>query len=216
MPNSSLAWAVFICMSTAPSVELSAPNDDVPDSVQIDTAAGHHELVGVADDEAVLGGGIDVHRELARPAGGAPSTSVNGLSCALSIQLNASCGGPLVGMLSPFGLIGRTALSADSMLATASATPSTAATVDTVLGGKRWGVTEVGDVADLEIDAGGDVFGHVGEAAAQAVAEHEGRDDEADGEDHAEGGEGEANLVRQKVLDGESKHGRCPIVSVGR
>src|SRR4249920_2116798 len=35
-------------------------------------------------------------------------------------------------MLAPLGVVGRTALSADSMLATASATPGTAATVDTV------------------------------------------------------------------------------------
>jgi hypothetical protein len=57
MPNSSLAWAVFICMSTAPSVELSAPNEDVPDRREVDTAVRHHELVRVTDDEAVLGGG---------------------------------------------------------------------------------------------------------------------------------------------------------------
>src|SRR5207344_2044623 len=67
--------------------------------------------------------------------GGAPSTIVNGLSCWLSIQLNASCGGPVVGMVSPLAGTGRTALSAASMLGTASATPSTAATTETVSAG---------------------------------------------------------------------------------
>ena len=55
MPNSSLAWSVFICMSTAPSVELSAPNDDVPDRVSMHPAGRDHQFVGVTDDEAVLG-----------------------------------------------------------------------------------------------------------------------------------------------------------------
>ena len=81
------------------------------------------------------------------------------------------------------------------------------------VGGQWWGVAEVRMAADLQIDTGCDVFGHFGEAAAQSVAEHECRDDEADRQDHAEGGEGETYLVRQKVLDGQSKHGRAPIVS---
>src|SRR5215203_3979921 len=61
------------------------------------------------------------------------------LNCGLSIQLNASCGGPSVGMEPPLGRMGRTALSPDSMLATASATPSTPATVLTVSGGSGAG-----------------------------------------------------------------------------
>ncbi len=51
----------------------------------------------------------------------------------------------------------------------------------------------------------------VREAAAEAVAEHECRDDEADGEHDAEGGEGETNLVRPEVPDGEGEHVRVPI-----
>jgi hypothetical protein len=72
-------------------------------------------------------------------SGAVPRTSVKALNCGLSIQLKASCGGPVVGIVSPSGLIGRTALSPDSMLATASATPSTPATVVTASGGSGGG-----------------------------------------------------------------------------
>ena len=210
MPNSSLAWSVFICMRTAPSVELSAPNDDVPDRVRSTRPPGTMTSYVSPMTKPYLA--AESTSIVNSPTwGGAPSTRVNGLSCCVvdpvERQLRRASGGDglAVGPDRADGVVGR--FDAGDGVG------------DTVhsgddghrVGGERRGVTEVGDVADLEIDAGGDVFGHFGEAAAQAVAEHECRDDEADGEHHAEGGEGETYLVRQEVLEGESKHGRAPI-----
>ena len=68
---------------------------------------------------------------------------------------------PSVEIAPPFGLMGRTALSAafDDRHGVGDA-------IDSGDGrhgvGREWrGVTEVGDVADLEVDPGGDVFGDV-------------------------------------------------------
>ncbi len=78
--------------------------------------------------------------------------------------------------------------------------------------GREWGrVAEVGNGTGLEVDASGGLLRDVTEAAAEAVAEDEGGDDEADGEDDAEGGEGKADLVGPEVLEGESQHGMVPF-----
>ena len=90
-------------------------------------------------------------------------------------------------------------------------------TVDGGDGGHRVGrewrrVTEVRRVADLEVDAGGDLLGHACvNVLRRPSPSTNARDDEADGEHDAEGGEGEADLVRPEVLDGESEHGRISL-----
>jgi hypothetical protein len=139
IPNSSLAWSVFICMRTAPSVALSAPNDDVPDRVSSTRPPGTMTAYASPITNPCFAAASTSMVNSPR-SGGAPSTSVKALSSSSSIQLNASCGGPSVAMLPPSALIGRTAFSAASMLGTAEATPSTAATTDTV-SAERGGVS---------------------------------------------------------------------------
>ncbi len=179
---------------------------------QADPTVGNDQLVALTDHEAVLGGRVEIDRELAdfgRCAVDQRERAELFVVDPVERQLRRACGRDVV------------AAGRDRANRVVGGLDDGNGVGDTVdrrdVGNGRHGqglcVTEVGNVADLDVDACRDVFGDSGEAAAQAVAEHECRDDEADGEHHAEGGEGETYFVRQEVLDGESKHGQGPIGS---
>ena len=177
--------------------------------VLFDPARGD-EVVGLADDEVVGRGGVEIHRELTRFVGGFAiddrERAQRGVVGPREHQLGRALGGD-------GGAVGLDRL--HTVLRCLDEGDRVGDTVDGVdLGDQRLverqRLTEVGGGADQQVGLAGDLFGQVPERRPKAVGQDETGDDETDAEHHREGGHREPGLVGSQVAEGQAEHGLSP------